>query len=172
MNFFQKRAYGFGYESSTGVHVLASQYGNVVVEDNVEIGACATIDRGAYDSTRIGEGTKIDNHVMIAHNCQIGKRNMICASVGIAGSVTTGDYVVMAGQVGVRDHLKIGSGAIIGAMAGVMLNVPEGAKIVGIPATPEREQMRKQVALSKLPDALKEVKRLANEVEELKQKTN
>ena len=165
-------AYGFGYESSTGVHVLASQYGNVVVEDNVEIGACATIDRGAYDSTRIGEGTKIDNHVMIAHNCQIGKRNMSCASVGIAGSVTTGDYVVMAGQVGVRDHLKIGTGAIIGAMAGVMLDVPDGAKIVGIPATPEGEQMRKQVALSRLPNTLKEIKKLAKDVAELKQKLN
>ncbi|MDD3589177.1 MAG: UDP-3-O-(3-hydroxymyristoyl)glucosamine N-acyltransferase [Thermoguttaceae bacterium] len=163
-------AYGFGYESSTGVHVLTSQYGIVVIEDNVEIGACATIDRAAYDCTKIGEGTKIDNHVMIAHNCTIGARNMICASVGVAGSVTTGDYVVMAGQVGVRDHLKVGKGAVIGAMAGVMLDVPEGARIVGIPATPEKEQMRKQVALAKLPETQKEFKALKREVAELAKK--
>lgn len=161
-------AYGFGYDSSTGVHKLAAQFGAVVVEDNVDLGACATIDRGAYDSTVIGEGTKIDNHVMIAHNCQIGKRNMICASVGVAGSVTTGDYVVMAGRVGVRDHIRIGDGAALGAMAGVMGDVPAGARIVGIPATPEKEQMRKQVAFAKLPDALKQLKALQKEVETLK----
>lgn len=161
-------AYGFGYDSSTGVHKLAAQFGAVVVEDNVDVGACATIDRGAYDSTVIGEGTKIDNHVMIAHNCQIGKRNMICASVGVAGSVTTGDYVVMAGRVGVRDHIRIGDGAALGAMAGVMGDVPAGARIVGIPATPEKEQMRKQVAFAKLPDALKQLKALQKEVETLK----
>ena len=161
-------AYGFGYDSSTGVHALAAQFGNVVIEDNVEIGACATVDRGAYDSTVIGEGTKIDNHVMIAHNCKIGKRNMICASVGIAGSVTTGDYVVMAGRVGLRDHIRIGDGAALGAMAGVMGDVPAGARVVGIPATPEKEQMRKQVAFAKLPDALKQLKALQKEVETLK----
>ncbi len=159
-------AYGFGYDSSSGEHILAAQYGSVVIEDNVEIGACATIDRGAYDATLIGEGTKIDNHVMIAHNCKIGKRNLLCASVGIAGSVTTGDYVVMAGRVGVRDHLQIGSGATLGAMAGVMTNVPSGARIVGIPATPEKEQMRKQVALAKLPETQKEVRALKKELEQ------
>lgn len=160
-------AYGFGYDSSTGVHLLAAQYGSVVLEDNVEIGACATIDRGAYDATYVGEGTKVDNHVMIAHNCKLGKRNMICASVGIAGSVKTGDYVVMAGRVGVRDHIEIGSGAVLGAMAGVMANVPEKARIVGIPATPEMEQMRKQAALSKLPKTQKEVRELRKELTEL-----
>ena len=103
---------------------------------------------------------------MIAHNCKIGKRNLLCASVGIAGSVTTGDYVVMAGRVGVRDHLQIGSGATLGAMAGVMTNVPSGARIVGIPATPEKEQMRKQVALAKLPETQKEVRALKKELEQ------
>ncbi|MBR4751142.1 MAG: UDP-3-O-(3-hydroxymyristoyl)glucosamine N-acyltransferase [Thermoguttaceae bacterium] len=163
-------AYGFGYDSSTGTHVLAAQYGNVEIGDDVEIGACTTIDRAAYDSTRIGAGTKIDNHVMIAHNCSLGAKNMICASVGVAGSVTTGDYVVMAGQVGVRDHIKIGKGAILGAMAGVMSDVPAGAKIVGIPATPEKEQMRKQVALARLPQTQKEVKALKAELEALQKK--
>ncbi|MBQ9874221.1 MAG: UDP-3-O-(3-hydroxymyristoyl)glucosamine N-acyltransferase [Thermoguttaceae bacterium] len=160
-------AYGFGYDSSTGEHVLSAQYGNVVIEDNVEIGACATIDRAAYDSTKIGEGTKIDNHVMIAHNCRLGRRNLICASSGVAGSVETGDYVVMAGRVGVRDHVTIGTGAVLGAMAGVMGDAPEGARIVGIPATPEKEQMRKQVALAKLPETQKEFKALKKEVADL-----
>ncbi len=157
-------AYGFGYDSSTGEHRLAAQFGAVRIEDGVELGACATIDRGAYDDTVVGEGSKIDNHVMIAHNCKIGKRNMICASVGVAGSVTTGDYVVMAGRVGVRDHVKIGRGATLGAMAGVMTDVPEGARIVGIPATPEKEQMRKQAALAKLPETQKEVRALRKEL--------
>lgn len=160
-------AYGFGYDSSSGEHVLAPQYGNVVVGDNVEIGACATIDRAAYDSTRVGEGTKIDNHVMIAHNCQIGKRNMVCANVGVAGSCVTGDYVVMAGQAGVRDHIKIGAGAVLGAMAGVMTDIPEGARYVGIPATPEKEQMRKQVAWAKLPEMQKEFKKLLKQVDDM-----
>jgi UDP-3-O-[3-hydroxymyristoyl] glucosamine N-acyltransferase len=157
-------AYGFGYDSSSGEHLLTSQYGSVVVGDNVEIGACATIDRASYDATYIGDGTKIDNHVMIAHNCKIGNRNMLCASSGVAGSVATGDYVVMAGRVGVRDHITIGTGAVLGAMAGVMSSVPDNAKIVGIPATPEKEQMRKQVALSRLPDTQKEVRALRKEM--------
>lgn len=163
-------AYGFGYDSSTGVHQLAAQFGNVVIEDDVEIGACATIDRGAYDATLIGAGTKIDNHVMIAHNCRLGKRNMICASADVAGSVTTGDYVVMAGRVGVRDHLKIGDGATLGAMAGVMADVPAGARIVGIPATPEKEQMRKQAALARLPEMRKELKALERQIAEIQRR--
>lgn len=160
-------SYGFGYDSSSGEHILAAQYGSVVLEDNVELGACATVDRGAYDATYVGEGTKIDNHVMLAHNCKVGKRNMICASCGIAGSVVTGDYVVMAGRVGVRDHIEIGDGAVIGAMAGVMASVPAKAKIVGIPATPEMEQMRKQAALTKLPDTLREVRSINKEIAKL-----
>ena len=160
-------SYGFGYDSSSGEHILAAQYGSVVLEDNVELGACATVDRGAYDATYVGEGTKIDNHVMLAHNCKVGKRNMICASCGIAGSVVTGDYVVMAGRVGVRDHISIGDGAVIGAMAGVMASVPAKARIVGIPATPEMEQMRKQAALTKLPDTLREVRSINKEIAKL-----
>lgn len=157
-------AYGFGYCCQDGRHVLAAQLGNVIVEDDVEIGANSTIDRGTYGPTVIGEGTKIDNEVMIAHNCRIGRHNMICAQVGIAGSSTTGDYVVMAGQVGVRDHVHIGEGAVLGAMAGVINDVPAGARVVGIPATPEREQMLKQAALTKLPDMRRQLKQLQDAV--------
>lgn len=160
-------AYGFGYSSVDGRHRLSAQLGNVILEADVEIGAGTTIDRGTYGSTVIGEGTKIDNQVMIAHNCRLGRHNMICAQVGIAGSTTTGDYVVMAGQVGVRDHVHIGAKAVLGAMAGVINDVPEDARLVGIPATPEREQMIKQAALAKLPEMRRQLKQLQAAVDRL-----
>ena len=161
-------AFGFGYDSSHGTHKLSPQIGNVVIENNVEIGANCTIDRATYGSTIIGEGTKIDNFVMIAHNCKIGKHNMLCAHTGIAGSTTTGDYVVMAGRVGVRDHVHIGDRAVIGAMSGILGDVKPEVRIVGIPATPEKEQMRIQVALQRLPEMQKEFKQMKIEMEELK----
>jgi len=158
---------GFGYDSSTGVHKLSSQLGNVVLEDDVEIGANSTVDRGTYGATLIGEGTKVDNLVQIAHNCRIGRHNMLCAQVGIAGSTTTGDYVVMAGQVGVKDHVHIGAGAVLGAMAGVIGDIPPQTQYVGVPATPAREQVIKQAALGKLPEMRKQMKRLEKTVEQL-----
>jgi len=161
-------AFGFGYDSSKGTHKLSPQIGNVVIENDVEIGANSTIDRATYGSTIIGEGTKIDNFVMIAHNCKIGKHNLLCAHTGIAGSTTTGDYVVMAGRVGVKDHVHIGDGAVIGAMSGIIGDVEPSVRIVGIPATPEKEQMRIQIALQRLPEMQKQFKLLQQEVEELK----
>ena len=160
-------AYGFGYGFAEGRHVLSAQLGNVVLEADVELGACSTIDRGTYGPTSIGEGTKIDNQVMVAHNCRIGRHNMLCSQVGIAGSTTTGDYVVMAGQVGVRDHVHIGSRAILGAMAGVTNDVPDGSRMIGIPATPERDQKVKQAAFSKLPEMRQQLKRLQRAVDTL-----
>ncbi len=120
---------GFGYRLVEWPASAAAQLGNVEIGPDVEIGAGSTIDRGTYGPTRIGEGTKIDNLVMIAHNCRIGKHNLICSQVGIAGTSSTGDYVVMAGQVGVRDHVHIGARAVLGAMAGVINDVPEGAAL-------------------------------------------
>jgi len=160
-------AHGFGYDSSTNVHKLSSQLGCVVLEADVEIGANSAIDRGTYGPTLIGEGTKVDNLVQIAHNCRIGRHNMLCAQVGIAGSTTTGDYVVMAGQVGVKDHVHIGTGAVLGAMAGVIGDIPAQSQFVGIPATPVREQAVKQAALAKLPEMRKQLRRLGRTVEEL-----
>lgn len=162
-------AFGFGYRQVEGQHQLSAQLGNVILEDDVEIGAGATIDRGTYGATRIGAGTKIDNQVQVAHNCRIGRHNLLCAQVGIAGSTVTGDYVVMAGQVGVRDHVQIGQGAVLGAMSGIMHDVPEGARLVGIPATPEREQMQKQAAWAKLPAMRREFKNLVKRVQELEE---
>ncbi|NQU26517.1 MAG: UDP-3-O-(3-hydroxymyristoyl)glucosamine N-acyltransferase [Candidatus Nealsonbacteria bacterium] len=160
-------AYGFGYGFADGQHVLSAQLGNVVLGADVEIGADSTVDRGTYGPTVIGEGTKIDDLVMVAHNCQIGRHNMLCSQVGIAGSTTTGDYVVMAGQVGVRDHVHIGEKAVLGAMAGIINDVPAGACMIGIPATPEREQKIKLAALSKLPEMRRQVKKLQAAVNRL-----
>jgi UDP-3-O-[3-hydroxymyristoyl] glucosamine N-acyltransferase len=161
-------AYGFGYQFRQGRHERSAQLGYVEIGDDVEIGANTTIDRGTYGATVIGEGTKIDNQVMVAHNCRLGRHNLICSLVGIAGSCTTGDYVVMAGQVGLRDHITIGDRVILGAKSGVMHSITEPGTWVGIPATPEREQMVKQASLSKLPDMRKEFKVLQRQVEELK----
>jgi UDP-3-O-[3-hydroxymyristoyl] glucosamine N-acyltransferase len=157
-------AYGFGYGLVGGRHVLSAQLGNVVLGADVEIGANSTIDRGTYGPTTIGEGTKIDDLVMIAHNCQIGRHNMLCSQVGVAGSTTTGDYVVMAGQVGVRDHVHIGDRAVLGAMAGITNDVPAGSRMIGIPATPEREQKVKQAAWSKLPEMRRQLRQLQRTV--------
>jgi UDP-3-O-[3-hydroxymyristoyl] glucosamine N-acyltransferase len=162
--------YGFGYRFCEGRHLLSAQLGHVELGADVEVGAGTTIDRGTYGATVVGEGTKIDNLVMIAHNCRIGRHNMLCSQVGIAGSTTTGDYVVMAGQVGVRDHVSIGTGAVLGAMAGVTNDVPDGSRMIGIPATPEREQKIKQAALTKLPEMRRELKVLQAAVVELRRR--
>ena len=162
-------AYGFGYSQVGGRHVLSAQLGYVRIDACVEIGAGTTVDRGTYGATAIGEGTKIDNLVQIAHNCQIGRHNIICAQVGIAGSTTTGDYVVIGGQAGLRDHVHIGSGARLGAMAGITNDVPEGAAMLGIPATPEREQKLKLAAVAKLPEMRQEFKAMRRAIAELQQ---
>lgn len=160
-------AYGFGYDTIEGRHQRGDQLGYVILEDEVEIGAATTVDRGTYGPTVIGEGTKIDNQVMVAHNCRLGKHNLICSQVGIAGSSTTGDYVVMAGQVGVPDHVTIGHRSILGAKSGVMRDVPDDATMIGIPATPERDQMAKQAAFAKLPEMRRQLRDLKRQVERL-----
>jgi len=151
---------GFGYREQNGRHTKIPQQGWVEVEDDVEVGACSTIDRGTFGPTRIGYGTKIDNLVMIGHNCQIGRHNILCSQVGIAGSTTTGDYVVMAGQVGVADHLTIGHQVTIGAKSGVPGNIPAKSQVLGSPATPHKEQVRMMLTLEKLPEIRKDVQRI------------
>jgi UDP-3-O-[3-hydroxymyristoyl] glucosamine N-acyltransferase len=160
-------AYGFGYDQVEGRHCRTAQLGNVIIGADVEIGAGSTIDRGTYGPTVIGDGTKIDDQVMVAHNCRLGRHNMLCSQVGIAGSSSTGDYVVLAGQVGVRDHVHIGSGTIVGAKGGIVNDVPEGSRYIGIPATPEREQKLRLAAVSKLPEMRHQLKALQRTVEKL-----
>ena len=143
---------GFGYvrNAATGEYILFPQQGSLVVEDDVEIGANTTIDRGALEETRIGRGTKIDNLVHIGHNCRIGKNVIIAAQVGISGSCVVEDGAVLAGQVGISDHCHIGPGVILGGQAGVYRGksvTGPGEIFAGTPAEPLREQMR---ALAKL----------------------
>jgi UDP-3-O-[3-hydroxymyristoyl] glucosamine N-acyltransferase len=151
---------GFGYRTQKGQHNKVPQLGRVEIGDDVEIGACTTIDRATFGATRVGCGTKIDNLVMIGHNCQIGRHNLFVSQVGIAGSVTTGDYVVMAGQVGIADHLHIGDRSLLGAKAGVHKDVPPDQRMLGAPATPDKEQMRIMMSLEKLPEIRKDLKRI------------
>jgi len=160
-------AFGFGYRTIGGQHQRSVQLGNVVIGDDVEIGANTTIDRGTFDSTAVGSGTKIDNQVMIGHNCQIGRHNLLCSQVGIAGSSKTGDYVVMAGQVGIGDHLEIGDHATLAAKAGVMHDLPGEEVYLGAPAIPARQQMRIFAVIAKLPELRKQLNELTKKIQEL-----
>jgi UDP-3-O-[3-hydroxymyristoyl] glucosamine N-acyltransferase len=155
---------GFGYRFHGGRHVKVPQFGSVELGDDVEIGAATTIDRGTFQATRVGTGTKIDNLVMIGHNCRIGEHNLLVSHVGIAGSCTTGNYVVMAGQVGVADHVHIGDQAVIGARTAVFRDVPPGERMLGEPARPERETKRIVLSLEQLPELIREVRRLSRQV--------
>src|SRR5262249_25364968 len=143
---------GFGYRLQDGRHVKVPQLGSVEIGDDVEIGAGATVDRGTFQVTRVGAGTKIDNLEMIAHNCQIGPHTLFASQSGIAGSSGTGAYVVIAGHAGIADHVHLGDGAVIGAAAGVPSDVPAGACVLGSPAMPIREQRRIFACIQKLPE--------------------
>jgi UDP-3-O-[3-hydroxymyristoyl] glucosamine N-acyltransferase len=148
---------GYGYVLDGGFHRKVPQIGNVVIGDDVEIGANTTVDRGALGSTVIGKGTKIDNLVQIAHNVQIGEHCIIVAQVGIAGSAKLGQYAVLAGQCGIGGHLKLGNQVTVGAQAGVMHDMPDGSKWIGSPAQPDKDFKRQVIALRHLPDLLKKV---------------
>jgi len=141
---------GFGYLPGATGHGKIPQVGRVIIQDGVEIGANSTIDRGAIRDTVIGEGTKIDNLVQIAHNVEIGRHCVLAAHTGISGSCTIGDYVMMGGRVGLTDNVTVGTGAMIGAGAGVMHDIPAGEKWMGAPAVPAKEFFRSVAALRKL----------------------
>lgn len=156
---------GFGYRQADGKHVKVPHTGRLEVGSDVEIGANTTIDRGTFEATRVGAGTKIDNLVMIAHNNQIGRHNLLCSQVGIAGSCKTGDYVVMAGQAGIKDKTIIGDGVVVGAQAGVHRNIPSGQQVLGSPAIPVREQRRLFQMIARLPDMHKQLRELTAQIE-------
>ena len=141
---------GFGFALGREGHVKVPQLGRVMIEDDVEIGSGTTIDRGTGPDTIIGEGSKIDNLVMIGHNVQIGKRAVIIGQCGISGSTRIGDGAVLAGQVGIAGHLKIGAGAKIAAKSGVMNDIPSGANFGGIPAVPVVDWHRQTIAVQRL----------------------
>lgn len=166
---------GFGYRFVAGRFEKIPQLGTVQIHDDVEIGACTTVDRGAVGPTIVGKGTKLDNLVMIAHNCELGQHNVFASQVGLAGSCTTGDYVRMGGQAGVCDHTQIGTGCSIGAKAGVVKSIPAGETWIGIPATHESEQKRLLFSMKRVPDMRdtirameKQMAALTAELEQLK----
>lgn len=141
---------GFGFFMDENGHVKIPQLGRVIIEDDVEIGANTTIDRGSLHDTVIGRGCRIDNLVQIAHNVKIGKGCVIVSQVGIAGSTVLGNYVIAAGQAGLAGHLKIGNGVKIAAQTGVMRDVSDGEVIAGSPAVPVRQWHRQTATLAKL----------------------
>ncbi|HEV8235215.1 MAG TPA: UDP-3-O-(3-hydroxymyristoyl) glucosamine N-acyltransferase, partial [Gemmatimonadaceae bacterium] len=134
--------------------------GRCLIEDDVEIGANTTIDRGSIDDTVIGAGTKIDNLVQIGHNVRIGKGCLIMGQAGIAGSVRVEDGCMILGQVGIAGHHTIGKGARVAAQAGVFGDIPAGETWSGYPARPHKEALRAQAALFKLPSLLRRIERL------------
>jgi UDP-3-O-[3-hydroxymyristoyl] glucosamine N-acyltransferase len=154
---------GFGYLLVGDRHEKIPQMGIVVVEDDVEIGACVTIDRARFDRTVIGRGTKIDNLVQIAHNVRVGQNCLIIALAGIAGSATIGNNAIVAGQVGVAGHVTVGERAVIAAQSGITKDVDAGAMMFGTPADEYSRASRVMAHVKRLP-------RYADELRELKQK--
>jgi len=152
---------GFGYRPSSDGRGLVKipQIGTVEIGDGVEIGAGSCVDRGKFSATSIGDGTKIDNLVQIAHNCKLGRSCVMAGQSGLAGSVTLGDGVIMGGRAAVKDHVTVGAGAKLGGGAGVISDVAPGKTLLGIPADDYRQTLRLWAAQKQLPDLIKQMKK-------------
>jgi len=158
---------GFGYVDVEGVHQKIPQIGTVVIEDNVEIGSCVTIDRARFEKTLIGRGTKIDNLVQVAHNVIIGENCIIVSQTGISGSSVLGKNVVLAGQVGLAGHLTIGDNSIVASKSGVPKSIPPNSVVFGYPAKPHAHAMRVNACIQRLPHYVKTINDLSKRIEEL-----
>jgi UDP-3-O-[3-hydroxymyristoyl] glucosamine N-acyltransferase len=158
---------GFGYAPAHGKHHKIPQVGGVTIHDDVEIGACCTVDRATMGQTVIGRGTKIDNLVQIAHNVQVGEDCIFVSQVGISGSTNIGNKVTLAGQVGVIGHIEIGDGATVAAQSGVAKSIPPGATQFGSPAVDFIRQKRIIATMLALPDHVKTIRKLEKRVTEL-----
>jgi UDP-3-O-[3-hydroxymyristoyl] glucosamine N-acyltransferase len=156
---------GFGYEFIKGRHEKIPQIGTVVIEDDVEIGANSTLDRARFSRTVVGEGTKIDNLVQVAHNVVIGKHCILCSQVGISGSTTVEDYVILGGQVGVGGHITIGKGSKAGGQSGIASDVPTGSYLNGTPAISYMLERRLAILHQRLPDLFRRVEALEKQPE-------
>lgn len=158
---------GFGFAWTGNEHVKVPQVGQVLIGENVEIGANSCIDRATCGETVISNGVKIDNQVQVAHNVELGEHTVLAAQVGIAGSTTVGRRVMMGGQVGVKDHLLIGDDAQFGG-GSIVLSDAEAGEYLGYPAAPSRLALRSMLATTKLPDLMKRIREIEKELEELK----
>jgi UDP-3-O-[3-hydroxymyristoyl] glucosamine N-acyltransferase len=162
---------GFGFvKQADGAHLKIPQHADVVIEDDVEIGANTTIDRPAVGETRIQAGAKIDNLVQIGHGVSVGRRALFAAQVGIAGSTVIDDDVVLAGQVGVAGHIRVGRGVIATGQAGLTNSVDEGEFVSGCPAIPNRDWLKSSAVFHQLPDLKKRVADLEQRLRELEDK--
>jgi UDP-3-O-[3-hydroxymyristoyl] glucosamine N-acyltransferase len=161
---------GFGYKFRNGMHLKVPQVGNVVIGNNVEIGANTCIDRGALGSTLIGCGSKIDNLVQIGHNTIVGNNVIMCGQAAVSGSCNIEDYVILAGSAGIADHVTIGKGAVVMARSGVAGDIAAGTQVFGSPAKDKRVAYKEQIALSKLPELIKTIKLLEEKVKNLEAK--
>lgn len=162
---------GYGYVLDQGTHRKIPQVGCVVIQDDVEIGANTTIDRGALGATVVGRGSKLDNLVQIAHNVVTGEHCLIVAQVGIAGSTRLGSYVTLAGQVGIAGHLKLGNRVSVGAQSGVMNHIPDGEKWLGSPAVGEKQAKRQYITIQRLPDLARQVEALEDRLRALEERS-
>ncbi len=162
---------GFGFDRTPeGVPVKVPQIGRVVLEDEVEIGACSTVDRATIGETRIGARTKTDDHVHVGHNARTGNDCLLVAFTGMAGSSSLGNGVTMAARSGTADHVHVGDGAVLTGCAGATKDVPERSVMSGFPARDHREDMKSQVLLRRLPELLERVKQLEARLAEIEKK--
>lgn len=161
---------GFGFSKEDEKYHKIPQLGNVIIEDDVEIGANTTIDRAVMGSTIIHRGVKLDNLIQIAHNCEIGEDTAMAAQVGIAGSAKIEKNCVFGGQVGIGGHITIGKNSSIGAQSGIISNIKEGSEIIGSPAMPVKSFFRSSIVLPKLPEMYRQLNALEKEIAELKKK--
>jgi UDP-3-O-[3-hydroxymyristoyl] glucosamine N-acyltransferase len=161
---------GFGYLQTEQGHRKIPQIGTVIIEDDVEIGANSTVDRATVTATRIGRGTKVDDHVHIAHNVIIGEHCLLCGQVGISGSVVIGNFVVLAGQVGISDHVRIADKIVVSGGAKVWGNLCEPGVYSGTPARPHQSAFRVTAAVQKLPEMMKRLRELEKKLEGLEGK--
>ena len=163
---------GFGFAKEGDIYKKIPQLGNVVIEDNVEIGANTTIDRAVMDSTIIRQGVKLDNLIQIAHNVEIGENTAFAAQVGVSGSTQVGKNCIIGGQAGLGGHIKIGDNVSIGAQAGIISNIEPGRNIIGSPAIDVKNFFRSSVVFPKLPDMYRQLPQLQKDIELLKQEIN
>lgn len=161
---------GFGYSKESEAYHKIPQIGNVVIEEDVEVGANTTIDRAVMGSTVIRRGVKLDNLIQIAHNCDIGEHTAMAAQVGVAGSTKIGENCVLGGQVGIGGHITIGKNSQVGAQSGIISNTKEGSEIMGSPAIPVKSFFKSSIIVPKLPDMYRQLNAMEKELAELKKR--